>query len=206
MHEILWFPLLKTNYAHMKPILIIDCGSSKVPAIEKMVTETAASYITIKLNNLNILPDTSGIIISGAPILLTEVDPVPYLQKAKILFANEHLPILGICFGHQLMGILHGSKVCRCNEDRDWQTIFIKEPSHLIPLKFDEEKFMEDHCECIDLPASFNLLGSSGTCENEMMAHRANPWYGVQFHPEVSEKSGYDLIANFIAICRKHDA
>lgn len=187
----------------MKPILIIDCGSSKVPAIEKMVAETNASFIRVKLNDLEALPDVSGVIISGAPILLTQVDPGPYLEKAKILFMNEHLPVLGICFGHQLMGMLHGSKIRRCTEDRDWQTIFIKEASHLIPLTFSEIKFMEDHCECIDLPGSFELLGSSGTCENEMMAHVVNPWYGVQFHPEVSEKAGFDLIANFIALCKK---
>lgn len=190
----------------MKPVLIVDCGSSKVPAIEKMVEKTGCSYITKKLIELDVVPAVSGVVISGAPVLLTQTDPKPYLEKAKLLFTNPSLPILGICFGHQLMGMLHGAKISRCTEDRTWQTIFIKEISPLIPVKVAEIKFMEDHCECIDLPPAFNHIGSSATCENEMMAHTANNWYGVQFHPEVSEKAGYDLIANFIAITRKHDA
>ncbi|HYG50031.1 MAG TPA: hypothetical protein VD905_03965 [Flavobacteriales bacterium] len=187
----------------MKPILIVDCGSSKVPAIEKMVQETGAVFITKKLAELERLPDVRGVIISGAPVLLTVTSPSSFLEKAKLLFTNEKLPVLGICFGHQLMGMLHGAAIKRCPEDRSWQTIFIKEASAVFPVKHAEIKFMEDHCECIDVPHSFECLASSAICENEMMAHLVNPWYGVQFHPEVSEKAGYDLIANFIALCGK---
>ena len=90
-------------------ILVIDCGSSKTKYIEQIVDD----FIDFKPCRLmdfeeEVLQDVKGVIISGAPLLITEVNMEPYLEKMKWVTSTS-LPVLGICFGHQLMGILHGA-------------------------------------------------------------------------------------------------
>ncbi len=182
----------------MHNILIIDCGSSKVPEIVKIVSGSNLQFKTQKLLELNSINGFSHLIISGAPILLTEVDSSIYLEKAKIIFSNSAIPILGICFGHQLMGLYNQAAIKRCNESREYEEIAFNTKFELLSKVENTQKFMEDHCECIDLPKEFRLIASSKTCENEVMQHKSNPWYGVQFHPESSGQIGKELIINFI--------
>lgn len=183
-------------------IALINCGSSKVPLIEQCLTQTKVKFSTISLDLIVEPPPYNGIIISGAPILLTEVDHNYYLQKARNLFSRP-IPILGICFGHQLMGLYHGGKITRCLSDRDWQTIELSRPFTLLPQILNSLSQMEDHCEAISLPTSFTCIGHSNTCAVEIMKHDVNPWYGVQFHPESSGESGWELISNFVKLCQK---
>src|SRR5687768_3302787 len=104
-------------------ILIIDCGSKKVPHIEYMLQDLGMQTHTQQLLLVEKITETyTAIVVSGAPVLLTETDPQPYLQKFKILL-DSGLPLLGICFGHQLLGMSFGAEVSRCKEDRDIQTI-----------------------------------------------------------------------------------
>lgn len=184
----------------MSQTLIIDCGSSKVPAIEKILADNKISFTTIKLEMLNAFENIASIIISGAPVLLTEVGYKNYLERIKPIFQLNDTPILGICFGHQLMGLIHGSSISRCKESRTWEEINFIKPFDLLPNRSTKLQFKEDHCECISLPQNFDLIASSNTCDVEVMKHVKNPWFGVQFHPETSGKLGHELIVNFIAV------
>ena len=182
-------------------ILIIDCGSQKTPNIEQCVDEFM-DYTTISLFDLSEqqFENKKGIIISGAPILITEVDLKPYLEVCKCLLTTN-LPILGICFGHQIIGLLHGAFGSRMKEDRDWQTVEFYETSSLNDKLPSEVEMMEDHCESISIPQGFKLLASSDACVNEAMQHNEKPIFGVQFHPEVSGNHGRIIFENFIKIC-----
>lgn len=182
-------------------ILIIDCGSQKTPFIEEAV-DLQMDYQTIGLWELEKehTIDKKGVIISGAPILITEIDYTKHL--AQLAFLKElEIPVLGICFGHQMIGLLHGAKPSRQKEDRDWQTIESLEEHPLfdkLPVEFE---MMEDHCESISLPKDFKLLAVSDACVNEAMCHTSKPFFGVQFHPEVSGNQGTLFIENFVNIC-----
>lgn len=183
-------------------ILIVDCGSRKVPDIDYMLKDMSIPADIIRLNDITeVDAKYHGIIVSGAPILLTEINPAPYLKKFEILL-NSGLPLLGICFGHQLLGMSFGAEINRCKEDRDIQTIHIKGLHDLFDGFGLWETFMEDHCECISLPENFKLMGSSVICENEAMQHNTKKLFGVQFHPEVSGENGKKLFSNFIKICK----
>jgi GMP synthase (glutamine-hydrolysing) len=98
-------------------IYILDCGSSKTKFIHQMVDE----YIecrTIPFFNFEFeeAKDATGIIISGAPILVTEEKMESYIESSHWI-KTTNIPILGICFGHQLIGIQFGS-IAKKNERR----------------------------------------------------------------------------------------
>lgn len=183
-----------TNQPH---IIVVDCGSTKVPEILKQVELFATSEV-IKLNDITskIVSTGDGIIISGAPILITEVDVEPYLEKFDFLRSYKK-PVLGICFGHQILGLLFNAEASKCVPSRTTEEITQINPSELlnqIPKKF---PMSQDHCECISLPEGFIHVASSQTCLNEMMIHTQKPFIGVQFHPEVSAKYGAQFFENF---------
>lgn len=181
-------------------ILIVDCGSSKTPYIAQAVDEFC-DYTVTGIFDLHAIDRSAykGMIISGAPILITEVDMQPYLDAIHWL-TTTHFPTLGICFGHQLLGLLHGAYASKMREDRDWQLIEVYENCALFDRLPSEVEFMEDHCETISIPSGFQLVASSDACINECMQHREKPFFGVQFHPEVSGNHGRVLIENFVRI------
>ncbi len=184
-------------------ILIIDCGSQKTTFIEQLVDEFM-DHETIKIQDLTSenLDSKLGIIISGAPILITEVDPSPYLEKVKWL-KEMNIPVFGICFGHQLIGLTYGAFGSRMKEDRDFQTVEIFEECILFDKLPTEIDMLEDHCETISIPQNFKLIASSDTCVNEAMMHESKPFFGVQFHPEVSGNHGRIIFQNFIQYCER---
>lgn len=184
-------------------ILILDCGSSKVPYLADMVDEFVDfSIVPILDFKMSDLDGKIGVIISGAPLLITEQNIESYLSKLTWL-KETNLPVLGICFGHQLIGIIHGSYGAKIREDRDWQTIELFEDHPLFDRFPNEFEMIEDHCETISIPAHFKLIGSSDACINEIMVHESKALFGVQFHPEVSGNLGRLLIENFYKLCSK---
>lgn len=182
-------------------ILVIDCGSNKVPYIEEYI-DTYMDVESVKLNDLSTVDVTNylGVVISGAPILLTEVNQEPYLEKLMWI-KQYNKPVLGICFGHQMLGLLFGGFVTRQKEDRDWQLIELLEEDKLFSRFPKEFQMVEDHCETISIPQDFIHLAVSDACINEGMKHKEKPFYGVQFHPEVSGNMGSLLFDNFVRIC-----
>lgn len=183
-------------------ILIIDCGSSKVSDIEKALEAINIDSVTVSWDKIKPekAADHPGIIISGAPILLTETDPTPYLFGFNFLLDYPN-PVLGICFGHQILGMLHGAQISNGKENRGWQEIDIELSSTLFNYVRKPFEMMEDHQEEITIPDGFKLLASSKNCKVEAMQHKIKPLFGVQFHPEVSERKGLQLLKNFCKIC-----
>ncbi|HIP32536.1 MAG TPA: hypothetical protein EYG86_07235 [Crocinitomicaceae bacterium] len=184
----------------MNKILVIDCGSNKTKYIEEIVDEfidvKPAKLMDFKIEDLE---GICGVILSGAPLLVTEVDPTPYIQQLNWIKTTE-LPVLGICFGHQIIGLLHGAFASRMKEDRDWQIIEAYQDCSLFNRLPNEVEMMEDHCESISIPEGFELIASSDACVNEVMQHKTKKIFGVQFHPEVSGNHGRVMIENFVKI------
>lgn len=183
-------------------ILIIDCGSSKVPEIERVLEELNIDSDTILMDKLTeeIALKYKGIIISGKPILLTNEDPTPYLWKFHFLTEYPN-PVLGICFGHQILGMVHGARIKLGTEKRDWEEIEIIESSTLFNYIRKPFDMREDHAEEISLPEGFKLLAQSKSCPVEGIQHKIKPLFGVQFHPESSDRKGMQLLKNFCKIC-----
>ena len=186
-------------------ILVLDCGSKKTSTFETVFGELGMDTRTVSLDELKTcrLSDYMGMVISGSPYLLVDRDLNELLPRFMFLRAPS-LPVLGVCFGHQVIGLFYGANY--------WKGLPVNRPEVIETLGHDVlfegirpfSQFDEDHMEHISLPAGFKLLARSGTSRNEAMVHKELPIYGVQFHPETSGLNGQLLLRNFLLVCSRY--
>jgi para-aminobenzoate synthetase component 2 len=127
------------------------------------------------------------------------------VTRAVIKNLSEHIPILGVCLGHQAIGEVFGAKVVRAQKlmhgktsqiKHDGKTIFHKLPSPLTVMRYHSLTLAEQ-----TIPRELRVTARS-LDDGEVMAirHQSRPLEGVQFHPEsVMTQSGKKLLANFLA-------
>ncbi len=183
-------------------IAIIDCGTSWLDNIKSNLDRLGYSHRTIKLKNLlsSDLSKFTGVIISGSPTLLTKVNLNQYLKPFQFV-KKVKVPLLGICLGHQVMGLLYSSKISMGKLIKKNEKIKIIRKNRLFLDIKNNSLYREEHSEQITLPKEFDLLAKSSSCSNEAMKHKKKKIYGVQFHPEVSGKAGRELLGNFLKLC-----
>ncbi|MER7461881.1 aminodeoxychorismate synthase component I [Streptomyces sp. NPDC097981] len=125
------------------------------------------------------------------------------------IVGHAQLPLLGICLGHQGIGHVHGATVDRAPEPRHGRTspvlhdgtgLFAGLPSPMEVVRY--------HSLAVtDLPDE--LEATAWTPDGILMGlrHRSRPMWGVQFHPEsICSQYGMELLANFAALTREHQA
>jgi len=142
-----------------------------------------------------------GLIISGGPSSVYEPDsPVvdPKIFKLGV-------PILGICYGHQLMAHMLGGRVEKGDKGEYGLAVLKlhRASSLLAGLPEHSEVWMSHRDLVAALPAGFDLLASTDSCEAAAMEDASRRLYGVQFHPEVAHtRFGRQILDNFVfAIC-----
>ena len=145
------------------------------------------------------LKEAKGIVLSGSPAYLTEIDHGPFQEHCGFL-KETIVPVLGICFGHQIIGILHGATIYRGPEVRGNNTINLQCADPLFKGFGKEITMTEDHTEGITLPDGFIHLASSQSYLNEGMKHMTKPIWSIQFHPEVSGETGLMVFRNFCSL------
>jgi GMP synthase (glutamine-hydrolysing) len=183
-------------------ILVLDFGSQTTQLIARRIRELGV-YSEIKpcfvpleeIKGFN----PSGIILSGGPSSVYDKD-APMIS-AEIFELG--IPILGICYGLQLISYLLGGKVER-SEKREFGPAYIKiieENALFKGLKKGEKyKVWMSHSDKIEfLPKSFYVLAETENTPFAAVAHVEKPIYGVQFHPEVVHTEiGQDVLRNFV--------
>jgi GMP synthase (glutamine-hydrolysing) len=188
----------------MEKIVVLDFGSQYSHLICRRIRDFSvlAELVpyNISLDELKKL-EPKGIIFSGGPSSVYISDaPMP----AKEIFEMK-LPILGICYGHQLIVNNFGGKVKRANKEYGSSLLTIDNDSDLLsgiggPIR----AWMSHGDEAEQVPSSFKIIGHTETVSAAAIADQENSIYGIQFHPEVVHtEQGTTILKNFVLkICR----
>lgn len=187
-------------------LTVIHCGSSKVIHLCALLAQFGLSYQVVPLTvaNSTQFDCSDGVIISGGPHLFTDQTGRASLLQQFAFIDQLTIPTLGICLGHQAIGLRSGASIYLGEARRDTDVINIRRSHPLVRGLPPNPVFSEDHCEGITVPEEFVLIGSSHAYPVEIIASATRPCFGVQFHPEVSGKPGQVLLRNFIAIVMQH--
>jgi len=188
-------------------ILIIDFGSQFTQLIARKVRELGAYSEIISSSKIKILSQNKlikGIILSGGPLTATN-NKKPKLDS-KII--NLEIPILGICYGHQILSKKFGGKV-KTSKKREFGRASLKSVSKSpITKKFfinKKNSVWMSHQDIVSvLPRGFKKIASTSNSRFAIISNENKKYYGIQFHPEVSHtKNGKVLIKNFLFdICK----
>ncbi len=193
---------------NLNKILIIDFGSQFTQLIARRIRESGVFSEIIshkKIKNKNIDNSIKGIILSGGPLNVYQINKYSFDKK----IIENQIPILGICFGHQILSKLNGGKV-KQSKYREFglANIHKKKESVLTKNFFNSKnanKVWMSHADQVSkLPKNFHVIASSQNSKFAIIENIKKNFYGVQFHPEVTHtENGKKLINNFIfSICK----
>jgi len=183
-------------------ILILDFGSQYTQLIARRVRELNIYCEILPFNKVPELDDTiKGIILSGSPFSVTD-------EKALKLELSDIVgkkPILGICYGAQLIAQYYGGQVQRSLK-REYGKAklsrFYKEDAFFKDIPKGSQVWMSHGDTIMEIPEQFELL--AGTESVDVAAFKANadafgaPVYCIQFHPEVTHSlDGKQVLQNF---------
>ena len=188
----------------MDKIVVLDFGSQYSHLICRRIrefsvyAELVSFDITVEeLTKLN----PKGIIFSGGPAsVYNSGAPIP---ENKIF--EMKLPILGICYGHQLIVNNYGGKVKRANKEYGSSLLTIDDDSSLLSgLGKSIRAWMSHGDEAEQIPKNFEVIGHTESAKAAAIANMEKSIYGIQFHPEVVHtEQGTEILKNFVLkICK----
>ena len=185
-------------------ILILDFGGQYNQLIARRVRECNV-YSEVVPYNISIEKikekNPKGIIFTGGPASVFSEDSP---KCSKEIF-ELGIPILGICYGMQLMTYTLGGKVAKANK-REYGTtnVNIDNTSALFNGFDNVNGFLMSHTDYVDVvPDGFKNIGHTSSCPNAAIENTEKNLYGIQFHPEVYHSTeGTCLLRNFVVgIC-----
>ncbi len=190
-------------------IIIVDFGSQFTQLIARRIREIEVYSEIIPFDKLNIATikqhKPSGIILSGGPesVLLKDA---PLIDKAIF---SLNIPILGICYGMQVMTTLLGGSIAQATK-REFGSaqLFLNKPhalfDHINLSTSNHFSVWMSHADsATTIPDHFQTLAYSGNSPFAAIGNDAQRLYGLQFHPEVAHtQHGTQIIRNFVTtIC-----
>jgi len=179
-------------------IYVIDCGSQYAHLIVRRIRHFKIEAELVAPNaSLKKLSQAKGLVISGGPRSV--------LQRGAVRLNKEiyqlDIPILGICYGHQLLAYDLGGQV-KIAPQREYgrALLKIKKPGQLFSgLKKIQTVWMSHGDKVTKLPKGFINLASSANCPIAAMVDPKRQFFGLQFHPEVSHtENGQKIMDNFL--------
>ena len=185
---------------HHETILILDFGSQYTQLIARRVRELQVYCEIVPFNaDLGKYGDhnVKGYILSGGPAsVLEEGSP-----QLPLSFYRTTVPVLGICYGLQLMALQLGGRLSRA-EFREYgrATITIGDAGRLLHGVASPSQVWMSHGDSVDaLPDGFVRLATTEDIPYAAVADDRRRFYGVQFHPEVMHTTeGRNILRNFL--------
>lgn len=180
-------------------ILIIDFGSQYTQLIARRIREL---NVYCEIHPYNHLPEIdgrfSGVILSGGPSSVRD-DDAPSVDTGSI---RGRIPVLGVCYGAQLMAHQSGGKVTP-SKIREYgrAMLDIKDGGSIVFQKVaPKNQVWMSHGDTItEIPDQFEIIASTETVRVAAYKVKDEPTYGVQFHPEVVHSvDGALMLSNFL--------
>jgi len=188
----------------MDKIIVLDFGSQYSHLICRRIREFSvyAELVpyNISLDELRKM-NPKGIVFSGGPSSVYNKDSP---QPASGIF-DTGLPVLGICYGHQLIVNNFGGKVKQANKEYGSSLLSIDNDSDLLAGIGKSTRAWMSHGDAAEaLPKGFEVIGHTENSFAAAIANRQKLIYGIQFHPEVVHtEKGIQVLKNFVLnICK----
>ncbi len=186
-------------------VLLIDNFDSFTWNLVHYLQVLGADVDVVRNDVLDTLSDVHGyshIVVSPGPGRPEDISAV-----GKFLRMNEHLPVLGVCLGHQLLATLTGASVGQARVIRHGK---VSELQHNGSGLFKDVPQRISVCRYHSLSVDANSLAAeewrvvaTSVDDNEIMAieHVSLPWVGIQFHPEaILTEYGHLMLENFLKV------
>ncbi|MBN2454221.1 glutamine-hydrolyzing GMP synthase [Candidatus Woesearchaeota archaeon] len=182
-------------------ILVIDFGGQYAHLICRRIRQLNV-YSEIRHHSISAADvkklRPAGIIFSGGPASVYY--PEPPLFEKKIL--SMGVPILGICYGHQIIAKVSGGRVITGGKEYGKGVLKPKKSPLFKGLGKKEQVWLSHGDSVVKLPRGYSVIGSTERCKTAAYANEKKRVYGIQFHPEVQHTpNGMRILANFIKIC-----
>ena len=201
-----------TQDIHRHRLLILDFGSQYTQLIARRIREVGVYCEIIPWDSDDNEIESfapSGIILSGGPESVT----VPDSPRAPEVVFNLDVPILGICYGMQTMAAQLGGAVEGSDTSEFGYAQIRRTASGGLFAELSDgtdeggqqllDVWMSHGDKVSQLPPDFELIAETDSCPIAGMAHHDKPWFGIQFHPEVTHTlKGEEVFRHFVlSIC-----
>ncbi len=190
---------------HDEVVPVLDFGGQTAQLICRRVREAGAFSLlmspSVSMDELRAL-NPKGVILSGGPASVYD-EGAPTCDPGIFELG---IPVLGVCYGMQL-----GCRLLGCEIDRVSAREFGRANLHIVNredlLAAIPERtavWMSHGDQVLDLDRDFETLASTESCDHAVVRHRSAPFFGVQFHPEVTHTPhGVNMLQNFLyEICK----
>ncbi|MEE2605721.1 MAG: glutamine-hydrolyzing GMP synthase [Thermoproteota archaeon] len=183
----------------MDKIIVLDFGSQYSHLICRRIREFSvyAELVPFDISMEDLKEkNPKGIIFSGGPSSVYNSDaPIPQ----KEIFDTD-IPLLGICYGHQLIVDRYGGKVKRANKEYGSSVLLMDGESKLLDGIGDSIRAWMSHGdEAEEVPEGFEIIGHTENAHAAAIANMSKSVFGIQFHPEVVHtEKGTNILKNFV--------
>lgn len=185
----------------MGKILVLDFGGQYCHLIARRIRGLNV-YSEVAVPTTTDFRGVKGIILSGGPSSVFSVRAPKFNPE----IFKQNIPLLGICYGHQLIAHYFGGRVIPLQIKEYGKTLsYIKDKKDLFKDLKDKEIVWMSHGDSIEkTPPGFKVLASTKNCAIAAMGDRRKKVYSTQFHPEVTHtKRGQDILRNFVfEVCK----
>nr|MDO8100646.1 glutamine-hydrolyzing GMP synthase [Candidatus Njordarchaeota archaeon] len=189
-----------------KFILVIDFGGQYAHLITRRIREIGVYSELITCSDVaeeKFLSEKNlgAVILSGGPSSVYDKDAPAVSREFLDSLVEKAIPILGICYGHQLIAYLFGGKV-EPTSSREYGKVKLTVTDNTDLLKGlgdNEIVWMSHGDQVVSLPEGFRKLASTVICPNAAFRSKEKRIYSVQFHPEVRHTiNGTKILRNFV--------
>jgi GMP synthase (glutamine-hydrolysing) len=190
-------------------ILVLDFGGQYCHLIGRRIREQGVFSEIVphditpeEITTLNQKFKVKGLILSGGPASVYE----PNAPRIEPRILEMTLPVLGLCYGHQLIAqIVNGKVKPAARREYGIAEVNIDKPEGMLNGLSSKETVWMSHGDTVyALPPDFEALAHTESCPVAAYRHKKKPIYGLQWHPEVIHtKNGERMLRNFIfKVCK----